>query len=174
MLIHPFRRKLAANSYLLERGCDVQVLEAITVGEVVQTETTVQDIDWAQTDGDPNENIGVAMRRLGTRDIGRLPVVARDNPRRLLGVLRRVDVVRAYDVALTRRTELRHRMQPVRLGAISGAQVEEIIVEAGAPCDGKRVAEVTSPRNCVLATVRRGWQVMIPQGGTLGFHHPAF
>jgi CIC family chloride channel protein len=117
----------------------------------------------------PDETLGAALRRMSVRDVGRLPVVARANPRRLLGVLRRVDMVRAYDVALTRRTAMRHRAHQVRLEAITSANVsvEEIIIEAVAPCAGKRVSEVAWPRDCVLATLRRGRQVLIPRGDTL-------
>ena len=63
---------------------------------------TVQDIDRVQSEGQalrtigevcsrelltayPDETIGAALRRMSTRDIGRLPVVARDNRRKLLG-----------------------------------------------------------------------------------------
>lgn len=214
---------LARKGIRLERGRDVEVLEAITVDEVMQTDSavlresdslttgsemlaqtrhhglpvvdhngdlvgilTVQDIDRAQADGEamgrtvgdvctrelllasPDETIGAALRRMGARDVGRLPVVASDSPRRLLGVLRRTDVVRAYDVALTRRAAIRHRAHQVRLGAtVSGnVTVEEIKIEEGAPCAGKRVSEVAWPRECVLATLRRGRQVIIPHGDT--------
>ncbi len=215
---------LARKGIRLERGRDVEVLEAITVSEVMQPETTglresesvtaaserliqtrhhglpvldqndelvgiltMQDIDKAQAEGEvtnlsvgqictrdllvvhPDETIGTALRRLSTRDVGRLPVVGRDTPRQLLGILRRTDVVRAYDLALTRRAAMRHQAQQVRLGAtVSGRVViEEMQVEAGAPCIGKRVSEVPWPRECVIATLRRGRQVLIPHGDTM-------
>jgi CIC family chloride channel protein len=213
---------LARRGIRLQRGRDVEVLEGITVGEVMQRElmplhesdslatlsevfmrtrhhglpvvndagdlvgvVTVQDLEQAQTEGlgkantvgdictrdllvaYPDETIGVALRRMGARDIGRLPVVARDNPRHLMGVLRRTDMVRAYDIALTRRAAMRHRAQQVRLGALGGVSVEEVTIEAAAPCAGKRVSEVAWPRDCVIATLRRGRQVLIPHGDTL-------
>src|SRR5205085_7758203 len=123
---------LARHGIRLERGRDVEVLEDITVGEVMQPGATalpeampvaealqqltaerrqgaavvdaagellggltLQDIDRVQLDeerqsltaGDictrdvlvtyPDETLGAAMRRMSTRDIGRLPVVAR-------------------------------------------------------------------------------------------------
>ena len=115
----------------------------------------------------PDETMGTALRRMGARDIGRLPVVARDNRRQLLGVLRRVDLVRAYDIALTRRTTMRHTAQQVRLGAFTGAQVIELKIEAQAPCASQRVRDVKWPPNCVLASVRRGRQMVIPHGDTV-------
>jgi CIC family chloride channel protein len=146
---------------------------------------TVQDIERAQTERNvertvgmictrelllayPDESIDAALRRMSVRDVGRLPVVARDNPRRLLGVLRRVDLVRAYDIALTRRAVLRHRAHQARLDASTGSlSVEEITIQPDAACDGRRVREVTWPRDAVIASVRRGRQMLIPHGDTL-------
>jgi CIC family chloride channel protein len=104
---------------------------------------------------------------MGARDVGRLPVVAHDNPRQLMGVLRRTDLVRAYDIALTRRATMCHRAHQVRLGAVSGVTVDEVAIEANAPCANKRVSEVKWPRDSVIATLRRGQRVIIPHGDTL-------
>lgn len=213
---------LARKGIRLERGRDIEVLEAITAGEVMHTpapalresdtlaaasETlmrtrlhglpvvnpsgelvgilTVQDIERGQTNGGdllrtvgetctrdlltahPDETLGAALRRMSTRDVGRLPVVARGDPRVLLGVLRRTDLVRAYDAALTRRSAMRHRAQQVRLGAATGVNVEEVEIESGAPCAGRRVSEVAWSRGCVLVTIRRGRQVILPHGDTV-------
>lgn len=152
---------------------------------------TVQDIDRMLEEGEaaalrtvgevctremltalPDETLNVALRRMSARDIGRLPVVAPDNPRQLLGVLRRSDVVRAYEAALVRRTELRHRAQQVRLGALSnlggGAVViEEFHIAPNAPCAHQLLSAVPWPRECVIATIRREGQVLLPRGDTL-------
>lgn len=216
-----YEHGLARKGIRLQRGRDVELLDTITVAEVMQTETqalneaqpltvaadifaqtrhhglpvidahgelcgilTVQDIERIESDGEtavtigqactrelltafPDETIGTALRRMSARDVGRLPVVARDNRRQLLGVLRRTDLVRAYDIALTRRTTLRHTAQQVRLGLFSGAQTIEARIEAGAPCANQRVSEVSWPRECVLASVRRGRQTLIPHGDTV-------
>jgi CIC family chloride channel protein len=130
----------------------------LTVGEICTRQVQIAY---------PDETIGAALRRMSVRDVGRLPVASHDDPRRLMGVLRRTDVVRAYNVALTRRAAMRHRAHQVRLGAFSGVSVEEVILEDGAPCAGKRVGEVVWPRDCVVASLRRGRQVLIPRGDTL-------
>ncbi len=212
---------LARKGLRLERGRDVEVLEGLTVGEVMNPSVrtldaadsldaaaevfrethhhglpvvdpgglvgvlTVQDLERAQlssagitTVGEactrdllvtyPDETIGVALRRMSGRDVGRLPVVDRDDPRRLLGVLRRVDLVRAYDVALTRRATLRHRAHQARLEVSTGAlSVEEILIQPGAACECCRVGEITWPRDAVIASVRRGGQLLIPHGDTV-------
>lgn len=212
---------LARKGVRIERGRDVEVLEGITVAEVMETRfksvtesttltevadlllqlrshglpvvdhdgalagvITLQDIEHGQnqatgralTAGDvctrdllvayPDESLGAALRRMSTRDIGRLPVVARQDPRRLVGLLRRSNVIRAYDLALTRRATLRHQAHQVRLGAVAGVDVREFTVQPGAPCAGRTLSQITWPANCVIATLRRGSRLMIPRGDT--------
>jgi CIC family chloride channel protein len=109
----------------------------------------------------------LALQRMSVRDLGRMPVVDRDNPRRLLGILRRTDIVRAYDLALTRRVMTRHQAQQIRLGAYAGVNVEELRIEPGAACIGKPVKAITWPDDSILVTLRRGRQVIIPHGDTV-------
>lgn len=215
---------LARKGLRLERGRDVEVMEGITVGEVMEqglhvleasatlqaaadifAQTrhhglpvvdacgklvgilTVQDLERAQAGNTPavttvgqvctrdplvtypDETIGLALRRMSVRDVGRLPVVARDDPRHLLGVLRRVDLVRAYDIALTRRTTLRHRAQAGRLDVSTGPEVsvQEITVLPGAACIGQHIGQVGWPRDSVIASVRRGRRTLVPHGDTV-------
>lgn len=114
----------------------------------------------------PDESIGAALRRMSVRDVGRLPVVDRRDPRRLLGMLTRAGVIRAYEMALARRTALRHHAGQARLSALTGASTEEFRVEPGSPVAGKQVAEVDWPQNCLIASIRRGSHVLIPRGHT--------
>ncbi len=209
---------LARHGIRLDRGRDVEVMQAVTVGEAMQLNTTVlpetttlneaaeilmqtrhhglpvvnkkgfltgiltsQDIERARDKtlvGEactreveiayPDETLNMALRRMSRRDVGRLPVVARDNPQKLLGILRRADVVRAYDIALTRRTAQRHHEQSIRIDAFTPARVDvtDIAVENKAACDGKRMSEIPFPHESVIASVRRGGQVFIPRGET--------
>jgi CIC family chloride channel protein len=209
---------LARHGIRLDRGRDVEVMQAITVGEAMQLDTsvlsktstlneaaeilihtrhhglpvvnekgsligilTVEDIERAANKtfvseactyqietAFPDETLNMALRRMSRRDVGRLPVVARDNPQKLLGVLRRADVIRAYDIALTRRTAQRHHEQTVRLDALTPARVDvsDVIVEKNASCVGKSMSEIPFPRESMIASVRRGRQVFIPRGDT--------
>lgn len=210
---------LARKGIRIERGRDVEVLERITVEEVMTeappflresasvkealdymydhrihgvpvlttdgelcglvTMHDVRDSGWEENEkiGNicsrdlavtyPDETIGAALRRMSVRDIGRMPVVSRENPKLLVGLLRRSDAIRAYDIALKRHTLLRHRAQQVRLGTFSGVDVQEIVIQPGAECDGRAVRDVAWPRDCVIASVRRGSSLFIPRGGTI-------
>jgi CIC family chloride channel protein len=214
---------LARKGIRLERGRDVEVMQAIRVEEVMETNVstfkesddlddaskifiethhhglpvvnesnelvgilTLQDIDRAHQSGKenlrvgeactrdlliayPDETMGAVLRRMSTRAVGRLPVVERDNPRHIVGLLRRTDIIRAYDLALTRRAVLRHRAHQVRLGAMSdeAMTVTEVQIDPEAFCTGKRISEIKWPHDCVIATLRRGHHFVIPHGDTV-------
>jgi CIC family chloride channel protein len=53
----------------------------------------------------PDELAWTAIRKLGRRDIGNLPVVDSKHERQLLGLLRRPDVMRVYNIAIARKWE---------------------------------------------------------------------
>lgn len=217
---------LARKGIRLERGRDIDVLESITVAEVMDSKfpvlsdrmtiqeaaselsgshhhgmpvldssgeligiLTLQDIDHALSNGYqpdnrvgeictrdvrvvyPDQSLGQAMRLMGTSEIGRLPVVNHANPKNLLGVLRRADLVRAYDLALRKRTQQRHQENIVRLNTITdeSVRVQEIIVQPGAPCAGKSIREAGWPKSSNISSVRRGQKVMVPNGNTMLF-----
>ena len=49
----------------------------------------------------PDQTIYDALAQFRGRDVGRIPVVDRDDPKKLLGVLRRHDITRAYTMAIS-------------------------------------------------------------------------
>ena len=114
----------------------------------------------------PDEPMWMALKRLGTRDVGRLPVVDRQQPGRLLGLIRRSDIVRAYRVGISRRLDLQERADRLRLGKLTGTEFVEIVVKAGSPVVGKQVQEITLPEDCLLTTARRGDKVILLHGDT--------
>jgi CIC family chloride channel protein len=114
----------------------------------------------------PDEYVGVALRRMAPRDLSRLPVVSRDNPRSLVGVVRRNDIVRAYDVGVLRREEARHRAEAFRAVNNSQAEFVEVTIPPGSAVVGLTVAEINLPRAAVLVSIRRGHELVIPHGDT--------
>jgi CIC family chloride channel protein len=114
----------------------------------------------------PDETVGVALQRMAPRDLSRLPVVARDDPHKLVGVVRRNDIVRAYDLGSVRREEARH--QAVQNSSVNDvhAQFTEIKINSDFHASGKTVAELSLPRAAVIVSVRRGHDLLIPHGDT--------
>jgi len=73
------------------------------VPEEMQDEITVED--QAVKDvivAYPDENMKQVMDRLYKNNIGRLPVVDRENPKKLLGIVTRTDAISAYERAAAR------------------------------------------------------------------------
>ena len=114
----------------------------------------------------PDETVGVALRRMAPRDLSRMPVVARDDPRHLLGVIRRNDIVRAYEVGVLRREEARQRAEAVSTVDHSRAEFVEVRIQAESNSANQTVAELNLPRSAVLVSIRRGRELVIPHGDT--------
>lgn len=115
----------------------------------------------------PDESLAAALRKMSIYDVGRLPVVNREDPSILMGLLRRPDVIRAYDIAMARRTARIHRTQQVRLGYLSGAEVHEIPIEPGSICEGRKIQDIHWPRSMVISSIRHGQTLVLPHGDTL-------
>ena len=138
---------------LIERSPDGA--ESTTAGEIASTDLVTIS---------PDDSVGRALQRMAPRDLSRLPVVAADNPRRLLGVVRRNDIVRAYEVGVTRREEMRNRSEVVRKIGHAAAGFFNFTIRPRTEVLGKRIAELDLPRNAVLVSIRRGRDLVIPRG----------
>ena len=106
-----------------------------------------------------------------------MPVVSRKNPYQLLGLVRRQDIIRAYDLALTRREELQHRVRQMK--ELQDAEFVDIYLNGIDTVIGKSLQEIAPslPQDCVLVSVERDGKVIIPHGKTIfqsGDHITAF
>ncbi len=108
-----------------------------------------------------------ALERMAVLGVGRLPVVAEDDPGKLVGIFRREDAVRAYHDALTAATDVElHRARLAqRTGA--GAGYYEFRVPPGSIADGRAIREVSWPEGSTLVSIRRERDVMVPTGETV-------
>ena len=116
---------------------------------------------------------------MSTRGLGRMPVVQRDKPNQLLGLVRRADIIRAYNLALSRRAKKQHHASRMRLRNIDGTEFVDITLKPGDHAVAKSVVDlaVQLPEDCILISIRRGDRVLIPHGDTIfkpGDHLTAF
>jgi CIC family chloride channel protein len=130
---------------------------------------TVADI--ATTEGllvaYPHEPMWKALRRLGTRDVGRLPVVKQEGSHELVGTVRRSDIVRAYDRAIAARAHHQHRVEVLRLGQLDDLSFLQVQIPPGAPVVGQQVRTLDLPKECLIVSVRRGRKLHIAHGVTV-------
>jgi CIC family chloride channel protein len=115
----------------------------------------------------PDEPVWKALKRLSTRDIGRLPVVSRNNPKKLVGLVRRSDIVRAYQQAIMRRVEVQQRRERLKLGKLTGTEFVELEVLPGSALIGRAISDLALPHDCVIVSVLRGRRVLIAHGDTV-------
>jgi CIC family chloride channel protein len=117
----------------------------------------------------PDESLNAVLQRMAPRDLSRLPVVSRDHPDRLLGVIRRNDVVRAYDLGLARR-ELDAPEAPPGIRRTGHVDYIEVDLPSDSHCVGRSVAEISSelPKDSLLVSIRRvDGSVVFPRGDTV-------
>ena len=140
---------------------------ATTAGKIPPDQLMVRDIATRDVvTVFPDETVGTALRRMAPRDLSRMPVVARDDPRRLVGVVRRNDIVRAYEVGAMRREEARRRAEATRAISDTRAEFVDVPLAPDSIAVGKAVAELDLPRAAVLVSIRRGHELVIPHGDT--------
>lgn len=111
----------------------------------------------------PDESVRMALRRMAPRDLSRLPVVAREDPSRLLGIVRRNDVIRAYEIGTLRRSEVEPGSELTRF---PGARAAQFNVHERAAAAGKTLKDAGLPRECVVISISRDGDLVIPHGDT--------
>jgi len=218
--------KLSRRGIKIDRGRDVDILQGVTVGEVMTQDfetvskkasisqladifvrshhhglmveddagklwgiVTLTDLDRAVEDkrpesttvdeiatswphlqvAYPDETMGDALERMGSRGLGRLPVVARDDPYHLLGLLWREGISQAYTLALTRREEIQQRTKRLQNNYEDETDFVDIVLGEDDSAVGKSVKELSPfmPDDCILVSIRRHGNIVIPQGDTV-------
>ncbi|MCJ7621988.1 MAG: chloride channel protein [Anaerolineaceae bacterium] len=116
----------------------------------------------------PDESIGDALNRMSRRGVGHLPVVSREDPDELIGLIRRQEIINAYNIGLTRRAAIQNRTKRMQLQNLDGTEFVEIRLSEDTIAIGKTVRELAEklPQDCILISIRRNNKVLIPHGET--------
>jgi CIC family chloride channel protein len=115
----------------------------------------------------PDDPVYLALRRMATLDVGRLPVVDSSDHQRLTGLIRRSDLVTAYRQAVTRSLLSQQRSELRRLRDLSGTNYLEVEATAGAAAVGEQVRNIAWPRHTLLTSVHRQGDLIMPSGDTV-------
>jgi CIC family chloride channel protein len=140
----------------LEKAVAAGPIGGKTVADIASTE----DLLLAY----PHEPMWVALRRLGTRDVSRLPVVEQQGSRQLVGMLRRQDIIYAYNHAIIKRAHGQHRDDALRLGKLGRAGFEQLEIPADSPVVGRSVSEINLPEECLIVSIQRGRELHVAHG----------
>jgi CIC family chloride channel protein len=117
----------------------------------------------------PDESIGEALARMGIRGYGRIPVVSREDPDRLMGLIRRSDIINAYNLALARRAEIQKHTNRIHNSTPDGTEFVKITVAKDDHMIGKTVRDiaVSIPQHSILISILRDGKIIIPHGDTV-------
>jgi CIC family chloride channel protein len=115
----------------------------------------------------PSTPVSTALERMAVLGVGRLPVVAEDDPARLVGMFRREDAVRAYHEALTANTDMVLHRARLAQRTDPGAGYYEFRIPPGSMADGRAIREVAWPEGSTLVSIRRERDVEVPSGDTI-------
>jgi chloride channel protein, CIC family len=162
------RRRFATGGHhgYLVTDEDGRLVGVVTASDLERPGSTVGEVCTRRvvTVG-PSDPVFRAVRRMASLDVGRVPVLDPID-RRVVGVFRRGDIVRAYQRGITRSLGSQQRAQAGRLRDLSGVRFVELVVTPDSPLADARVRDVRWPRNTVLTSVRRVGEVVVPTGET--------
>lgn len=113
-----------------------------------------------------DESVWTALAKMGAADVGRLPVIDAATGD-LVGMFRRQNIVRAYNMQLMKRVEDQHRAEQVRLNTLTGAHVVELRVPWESPIAHHLIKDLKLPTESVIASVRREGRLIVPHGATM-------
>jgi CIC family chloride channel protein len=143
----------------LEQALEEGLTEGWTVAEIATTKDVVVVY--------PHEMMWTALRWLGTHYMGRLPVVEREGSRRLVGVVRRGDIIHAYNRAITEWALRQHRAEVLRLGRLDSTSFVHIEIPFDSAVAGQRISDLELPKKCLIVSVRRGRKLLIARDDTV-------
>ncbi len=139
-----------------EQADEEHPLSAVTVGDIATKDVVTVA---------PNDVLWQAIRRMGGRDIGRLPVVD-ERTGELVGLLRRQSIMIAYNTAITRKLHDQHYAEQIRLNTLTGAHVAEYEVQPGSLVANQMLKDVKWPSDSIVASVLRRGKLIVPRGST--------
>ncbi|HLG41881.1 MAG TPA: chloride channel protein [Planctomycetota bacterium] len=114
----------------------------------------------------PDETLSQAMLKLAVRDVARAPVMDRDDPSKLVGILERRDIINA--AARSAREHEKHLRMVQEVQKLErDVRTLEVEVTPGSPVASKRVRDIELPADVLLVAIRRGRKIVVPRGATV-------
>ncbi len=114
----------------------------------------------------PQEPIWTAIQKMAPRDLARIPVVEQDGSMRLLGMLSRSDILRAYDISILRRQKEELELSQMALRQTSDIGKVSFFLKQGDFAVNKALYDLNLPPNVNIVWVERNGETIMPRGET--------
>ena len=115
-----------------------------------------------------DDPVSDALERMAAWDVSRMPVVKRSAPKRITGIIRRGDIIKAYKLALSKQEEGLIDDSRLHLKRTDKMKFLEVVVETECQYMGQLVSDLAPelPYDSVIVSIRRHGTLLIPHGDT--------
>jgi len=114
----------------------------------------------------PDAPVATALARMSSLGVGRVPVVDPNDSNKVVGMFRRISVVRAYEQALSMSKGKELYRERSRIRSQPGADFFDMAIQEDTALANRDVAHIPWPEDVVLVSVQRGTSVLVPHGDT--------
>jgi CIC family chloride channel protein len=111
-----------------------------------------------------DEPIWAAIQKMAPRDLARLPVVSRSSKGKLLGLISRSDILRAYDVGIVRKQRGQLLEKHTNLRQEQHNDFTEFHLKAGHYAVGKKLRDMALSDPIIVVSIDREGVLHIPHG----------
>jgi CIC family chloride channel protein len=115
----------------------------------------------------PDLPVATALARMSSLGVGRIPVVDSEDSSKVIGMFRRISVVRAYEQALSMSKGKELYRERSRIRSQPGADFFDMRISEESALANTDVAHIPWPEDLVLVSVQRGTSVLVPHGDTM-------
>ena len=115
----------------------------------------------------PDAPVSMALARMASMGVGRLPVLGGDNQKTVVGMFRRESVVNAYEMGLSMAKGRELYREQKRIRSQPGADFFVVKIADGSPVANLQVADIRWPTDAVLVSIQRSTAVLVPHGDTV-------
>jgi chloride channel protein, CIC family len=115
----------------------------------------------------PTDNLNDALRLMLQSHSIQIAVVDPEYPKKIIGVLRREDILGAYTQVASKRATLLGEIDATHDETELSAEEIKFHVSRHSLLIGKQIQDLALPEGTVFASIRRGKETVIPRGGTV-------
>lgn len=115
----------------------------------------------------PDVPVATGLARMSSLGVGRIPVVDPNDQKHVVGMFRRVSVVRAYEQALSMSKGKELYRERSRIRSQPGADFFDMSIDRRSALANREVSAIPWPEDIVLVSVQRGTSVLVPHGDTM-------
>lgn len=110
----------------------------------------------------PDEPIWSAIQKMAPRDLARVPVVSRQDPEIMVGLISRSDILKAYQVGVMRKQQNQIMNEQMTLRSDRDVCFVEVVVDSSSMCVGRKLGELHLHQSTSVVSIKRDSSLVFP------------